>query len=369
MKISFAETESAQAEFFGRELSGHDIEVCEDAGDISPDTEIVSVFIHSKIDAEFLAAHPSLRLVVTRSTTYDHVDLNACSRCGVTVCNVGSSYGDHTVPEHIFALILALCRKLRPAMEVAAGRNFSYEALRGIELNGKTLGVVGTGRIGRQVLRLAKAFGMETIGTDSRPDREAAACIGFRYVTFARMLQLADVVSINVPLTRSTYHLFNRETFAKCRRGMILINTARGPTIDSAALIEALDAGIIAGAGLDVLEDERVMRKKAAHILTDQILAHLRESFAPVEPIGNKSMRISELGRIVHNSTLLNHPNVIVTPHIAFNSYEAVERINRTTVDNINSFIRGDPRNLIGPAPRVTLDKRSAGAKKTGGKS
>jgi D-lactate dehydrogenase len=351
MKISLAETEPGEAEFFERELKGHEVEFCNGAADCSADSDVLAVFINSKIDAPFLSRHPALRLIATRSTTFDHIDLKACAEKHVAVCCVGGSYGDHTVPEHIFALILALCRKLRPALEVVAGRSFSYEALRGIELNGKTLGVVGTGRIGCQVLKLAKAFGMETLGTDSHRDPEAAASLGFRYVSFSRMLQHAHFISINVPLTPSTYHLFNRETFAKCRPGMILINTARGPIIDSEALIDALNSGIIAGAGLDVLEDERVMRKKAAHILTEQILERLHESFAPVEPLAPNLMRISEVRSIMHNSTLLGHPNVLVTPHIAFNSHEAIARINRVTVDNILGFLGGNPQNLVETKP------------------
>jgi len=343
MNIAFSETEPAEEEFFEKELRGHRIEFCDDAGDCAPDTEVLSIFINSKIDARFLAQHPALRLIATRSTTADHIQLDACARRGVKVCTVGS-YGDNTVPEHVFALILALCRKLRSAMEVTAGRRFSYEDLRGVELNGKTLGVVGTGRIGRQVLRLAKAFGMETIGSDSNPDPAAVGTLGFRYVSFPRMLRLADFISINVPLNPSTFHLFKRETFAKCRRGLILINTARGAIIDSEALIEALDSGIVAGAGLDVLEDERVMRKRAAHILTEQILERMHDAFSPVEPIGNDPLRISEVRRLMHNSTLLGHPNVIVTPHIAFNSHEAIARISRATVDNINAFLAGSPQ-------------------------
>jgi len=363
MKISFIETEPGEEEFFEKELKGHQIEFCGAAADCAPDTEALSIFIESKIDEPFLAAHPALRLIVTRSTTYDHIQLDACARHRVAVCHVGGSYGDNTVPEHIFALILAICRKLRTAMDVVAGHSFSYEALRGIELNGKTLGVVGTGRIGRQVLRLAKAFGMETLGTDSHRDLEAAAGLGFRYVSFSRMLKLADFVSINVPLTASTYHLFNRESFAKCRRGLILINTARGPIIDSEALIEALNSGIIAGAGLDVLEDERVMRKKAAHILTEQILERLHDSFAPVEPLANDPRRISEVRRLMHNSTLLGHPNVLVTPHIAFNSFEAIARIDRITVENIRAFISGTPQNLLEIKPRASLAARRKMAK------
>jgi D-lactate dehydrogenase len=364
MKIALAETEPGELGFFEKALRQHDIEFCDAAADCSPDTEALSVFISSNIDARFLAGHPALRLIATRSTTFDHIDLDACAARGVTVCNVGGSYGDHTVPEHIFALILALCRKLRPAMEVVAGRSFSYEALRGVELNGKTLGVIGTGRIGTQVLRLAKAFGMETVGFDSHPDKQLAETLGFRYVSFSRMLRVADVVSINVPLTPNTYRLFNRDTFAKCRRGLVLINTARGPIIESEALVEALDSGIIAGAGLDVLEDERVMRKRAAHILTEQILEHLHDSFAPVEPLGNNARRISEVRSIMHNSTLLAHPNVIVTPHIAFNSVEAIARINKITVENINAFLDGKPANVVraqpAASPRPKSSKRSA---------
>ena len=209
MNISFAETEPGQEEFFKKLLKGHRLEFCAVA-DCAPDTEVLSIFIESRIDEHFLDEHPDLKLIATRSTTYDHVDLAGCERREVAVCNVGSSYGDNTVPEHIFALILAFCRKLRSAREVIEGKNFSYESLRGIELNGKTMGVIGTGRIGRQVLRLAKAFGMKLLGTDSNPDPEIAANLGFKYVTFSKMLKLADVVSINDPLTASTYHLFNR---------------------------------------------------------------------------------------------------------------------------------------------------------------
>ena len=360
MKIALAETETAEVEFFEKELGQHELEFCESADDCSEDIDGLSIFINSKIDARFLAARPNLKLIVTRSTTYDHVDLEACGQHGVLVSHVGGSYGDHTVPEHIFALMLALARKLRPAlMEVVSGHSFSYEALRGVELHGRTLGVIGTGRIGRQVLKLAKAFGMETIGYDSRPDRALESDLGFKYVSFAKMLKLADFVSINVPLTPATYHLFNRDTFAKCRRGMTIINTARGPIIESESLVEALDSGIIAGAGLDVLEDERIMRKRAAHILTEQILAHLHESFAPVEPLGHNARRISEVKTIMHNNALVSHPNVIVTPHIAFNSVEAMDRINRITVENIKAFIAGTPQNLITAPPSAPRRKRS----------
>jgi D-lactate dehydrogenase len=351
MKISFVETGKSEDALFAKEFKRHEVEFCDRIDDCSLDSEALSIFINSKIDVGFLTAHPALRLITTRSTTWDHIDLKTCARRHVTVCNAGPSYGDNTVPEHTFALILAISRKLRPAMEV--GRSFNYEDLRAVELKGKTLGVVGVGRIGRQVLRLARAFGMETLGCDSLRDPEAAAALGFRYVTFARMLRLADFISIHVPLCPSTFHLFNRDTFARCKPGLILINTARGPIIDSEALIDALNAGMVAGAGLDVLEDERVMRKKAANILTEQIVEHLQQPYAPLEPLGNDPVRISEVRSLMHHSILVAHPNVIVTPHIAFNSFEAIERINRITVDNIRAFISGAPQNLVGPKARA----------------
>jgi D-lactate dehydrogenase len=365
MNIAFSETEPAEEIFFEKELGDHRIEFCDDVADCAPDTEAVSTFINSKIDSDFLEQHPALKLIATRSTTHDHIQLDACAQRGVTVCCVGS-YGDNTVPEHVFALMLAICRKLRLAMEMAGGRRFSYEDLRGYELHGKTLGVIGTGRIGRQVLRLAKAFGMETIGFDSNPDPAAAEELGFRYVAFPRLLGMADFISINVPLNPATYHLFDRDTFAQCKPGMVLINTARGAIINSEALIDALNAGVVMGAGLDVLEDERVMRKRAANILTEQILERLHESFAPLEPMDNDPVRISEVRKLMHNSTLMNHPNVVGTPHIAFNSHEALERINRCTVENITAYLAGAARNVVNngnPTPKTPVPKKKRAAR------
>lgn len=347
MKIYFVEIEPLEGEFFERELSGEELRFCDAIEDVEADAEVLSIFIHhAKIDAPFLDQHPALRLIATRSTTHDHIDLEACEARGVTVCCVGS-YGDHTVTEHTFALILALCRRLHQAMEANNARTFSYESLRGVELNGKTLGVLGAGRIGRQTLRIGKAFGMDTLACDIHRDAATAAEIGFEYVTFDELLARSQFISINLPLTPETFHLFNSKTFAKCRRDVIIINTARGRIIDSDALIEALDAGIVGGAGLDVLEDERVMRKKASHIISEQIIEHLHESFAPVEPLVQSAERAEELRQLMQNSQLLARPNVVFTPHIAFNSVEAIERINRTTADNIKAFIAGAPRNVV----------------------
>jgi D-lactate dehydrogenase len=189
---------------------------------------------------------------------------------------------------------------------------------------------------------------MEPLACDVAPDAGAATEIGFEYATFDELLARSHFISINVPLTAETFHLFNRDTFSKCRPGVILINTARGRIIDSDALIEALDAGIVGGAGLDVLEDERVMRRNASHIISEQIIEHLSAAaFAPEEPLVQTADRAEELRQIMHNSDLLAHPNVVFTPHIAFNSVEAIERINRATADKIKAFFAVARRNAV----------------------
>lgn len=337
MKIGFLEIEPAEAAVFEAAFPEEELEQYEQLSDVPAEVEVLSIFIHSKIDAGFLAAHPALKFIATRSTTTEHIDLEACARRGIAVRNV-PSYGDYTVTEHTFALILALARRLRQAMASQNFGSFSLESFRSMELHGKTLGSVGAGRIGRQTLRLGKAFGMETLVCEIQPDPEAAAAYGFQYVDFPTLLSRSHIISINVPLTPETFHLFDRDTFSKCRRGVLLINTARGRIIDSEALIDALDAGIVGGAGLDVLEDERVMHKSAGQIITSQIIEHLQSFGGSREPRAADPVRVREVARLMHNSALLSHPHVVFTPHVAFNSSEAIDRINRATIENIRAF-------------------------------
>jgi D-lactate dehydrogenase len=337
MKLCFADLEPHDREFFAEAFSGDEISFCDSSEEVPDDAEAVSVFIGSRITAEFLERHPAVKLIATRSTTTDHIDLRACAARGVSVRTV-ESYGDHTVTEHTFALILMLTRRMREAIASDSRRAFSYEALRSTELHGKTLGVIGTGRIGRQTLRLGRAFGMDTVGLDVSPDPIAAVEIGFRYVELEELLRSSHVISLHVPLTVQTFHLLNRATFSQCRRGAFLINTARGALIETQALVEALDAGIIGGAGLDVLEDERVMRRNASKIISEQIIERLHVSYAPAEPLVQGPDRADEVRRLMRNSELLSRPNVVCTAHIAFNSVEAIARINHATAQNIKAF-------------------------------
>ena len=192
------------------------------------------------------------------------------------------SYGDHVVAEHTFALLLAVARRLRESMTLQGdSSHFSYEKLRGFELRSlKTFGIIGAGRIGLCTIPIAKSFGMKVIACDIRPRPKLAKEGGFRYVAFEELLAGSDIISLHASLNHSSYHILNRGAFAKCRPGVVIINTARGKLIDTNALIEALDQGIVRGAGLDVLGEESVMRRRAERIISDQIIQKVRE---PVE--------------------------------------------------------------------------------------
>jgi D-lactate dehydrogenase len=337
VKITFVEAERGEQEFFDHELPDHELEFVDRLEEVSPDAEIVSVFISSRIDDTFLNEHPGVRLIATRSTTLDHIDCEACRRRGVAICAI-HSYGDHTVAEHTFALLLGLSRRLRDVMEGQRQGAFSFDALRGFELRGKTLGLIGAGRIGRQVIPIARSFGMPVLIHDPYLGATGKE-LGVPNVSLDELLSRSDIISLHATLTPETYHLLNGETLGKCRRGVIIINTARGGLIDTAALSEALASGQVAGAGLDVLEAENVMRKKAADIVAAEIVERLRSPFAPTEYRDPEHLR--HFCELMHSEKILNRRNVVFTPHIAFNSLEAIERINREIVANIRAFTVG----------------------------
>ena len=346
MKIYFTEAEPSERMKFVSELEDHDVFFADDLDEVGEDADVLSTFIYSTINQEFLERHPSLKLVATRSTTWDHIDLKKCAEYGVAVCNI-SSYGDYTVAEHTFALILALTHRLREVAEASKQHSFSYESLRCIELRGKTLGVIGTGRIGLETIRLAKAFGMRVIANDIHPRPDLAELMGYRYVRLDELLRDSHVISLHASLTPAAFHLIDRAALSKCKPGVFLINTSRGALIDTKALLEALDAGIVGGAGLDVLEEETVMRRDSSDIIGDQIVRHMQSVFGGMTATAQDPTRIKELQDLMHNERLLAHPGVVFTPHVAFNSVEAHERIRRMTLENIRSFLTGNPINVL----------------------
>ncbi|HEY5753601.1 MAG TPA: NAD(P)-dependent oxidoreductase [Chthoniobacterales bacterium] len=349
MKIYFVETEPLERQFFTEQLEDQELYFASNLEEVEADAEVVSTFIHSRLDGAFLDRHPAVKLIATRSTTYDHLELESCAKRNVTMCIV-PSYGDHVVAEHTFALLLAVARRLREALAMRRDDCFSYEALQGFELRSKTFGVVGTGRIGVQTIPIAKSFGMNVIAYDPRPRPELENELGFRYVPFEELLAASDIISLHASLNPSSYHILNRETFAKCRPGVVIINTARGKLIDTEALIEALDHGVVHAAGLDVLGEEAVMRRRAGQIISEQIIRRLQQE-PVVAPKGKEGdpRRVKEIEKLMHLGDLLLRPDVVCTPHIAFNCVEAIQRINRVTVENIKAFVRGTPINTLSP--------------------
>jgi D-lactate dehydrogenase len=292
------------------------------------DAEVVSCFIRSIVDVRALATMPAVRLVATRSTGTDHVDLAACAARGVAVANV-PGYGDVTVAEHTFALLLALSRRIHAAALRTAAGDFSTDGLTGFDLEGRTLGVVGAGAIGRHVARIARGFGMIVLAHDVVEDAETARTLGMRYVPLDALVAEADVVSLHVPALPATRHLFDRARLALMRRGAILLNTARGSLVDTEALLGALESGHLAGAGLDVLDGEQYLADELQILGAPDLQARLRA--------------------LVYAHRLLRRPDVVFTPHVAFNSREALARIVSRTVDTIRRFVSGAPVETIRP--------------------
>jgi D-lactate dehydrogenase len=291
------------------------------------DAEVVSPFVNSRLDAGVLARLPRLKLIATRSTGYDHIDLDYCRAHGIIVCNV-PDYGDSTVAEHVFALLLAISRHLIEAVQRTRRGVFGQADLRGFDLKGRCLGVIGTGRIGRRVIAIAKGFGMEVVAFDTAPDEAVACELGFRYAGFGEVLTEADILTLHVPSSPATVYLIRDGEFAAMKPGAILINTARGNIVDTAALVRALKSGKIGAAGLDVLPQEPLLRDEA-------------------EIFRGGQYSLAELHTLLASNVLLRFPNVLVTPHNAYNTEDAVHRIIETTLANIEAFARGKPQNVV----------------------
>ena len=322
MKIAFLELHDWEENYLRERIDPrHKI-----VATLVPDAEVVSPFIYTKMTAEVLTKLPKLKLIATRSTGFDHIDVAECAKRGVTVCNV-PFYGENTVAEHTFALILALSRKVHEAFVRVRAGNFSLDGLRGFDLKDKTIGVVGAGHIGLHVIRIARGFGMKVVAFDVRRDHFLAEVLGFDYADLDSLLGRSDIITLHAPYNKHTHHLINRDNVSKIKRGAILINTARGGLIDTEALLTALDKGILAGAGLDVLEGEESIYEESA-LLGDAV--------------NPEKLRIA-----IQNHVILKKPNVVFTPHNAFNSQEALERILDTTADNIQSFVAGQSKNVV----------------------
>ena len=296
------------------------------------DAEVISVFINSEVRKDVIDALPNLKLVTTRSMGYDHIDVAYAKSKNITVSSV-PCYGANTVAEFTFALILALSRKIIPAYHnLREDDSFSLKNLMGFDLHGKTIGVIGTGKIGRHVIGIARGFEMNILAFDKTPDTEFASKTGFEYVSLPELLSRADIVTIHVPYSEETHHMINKENVSGIKRGALLVNTARGEIVETDALVWGLAEGIIAGVGLDVLEGERYMKEEAAFLINNR----------------EEAMETKEGFRTILESHALVHDRrVIATPHMAFFSKEAIDEILKTTAENIKGFANNAPQNVV----------------------
>lgn len=332
MKIACFETEEWEKDILSKSFPGHEVSFFD--GHATPDsvqparnTEVLSTFIYSRLTADVLSLLPDLKLIVTRSTGYDHIDVSYCRDHGITVCNV-PAYGVNTIAEHTFGLILALSRKLIPSVDRTRKGNFSLDGLRGFELAGKTIGIIGFGHIGDRVAELARAFRMTVLVTTRHPKTDEAARIGVSFVTLEDLLSASDIVTVHVPATAQTNHLINKNNIGRMKKGSFLINTSRGTTVETEAILVGLDNGTLAGVGLDVLEEECSL-KEERQLLTREFL------------------ETCDLKTQIFNRMLLMKENVIITPHNAFNSTEALREIVAITTDDILAWTQGKPINVV----------------------
>ena len=290
--------------------------------------DMAGVFVDSAVDASIVESLPNLKFIAALSTGYDHIDCVACAAKGILISSV-PFYGENTVAEYAFALILALSRKIREASaRVQKEGSFRLDGLRGFDLAGKTIGIVGTGHIGQHAARMAKGFGMNVIAFDAYPNEAFAKEVGFPYVTLPELLAQSDIVTLHVPYMPATHHLINKENIGTMKRGAYLINTSRGAVVETEALAMALKNGKLGGAGLDVLEEEGVMKDELGSLVAGAM--------------GADASKIA-----IENQALFAMPNVIVTPHNAFNTTEGFTRILDTTIDNIVAFVSGAPTNVV----------------------
>lgn len=335
-EIYFVGTCADEEEYLRDFLPGFALHFLRDLKQVPEDASVLCVDIHNRVNKKILARLGGLRMVATRSTSCDHIDREACEAAGVQVFPV-SNYGENTVAEHVFALLLAFTRKLRKCYDSVRTGRLRAEELRGWDLFGKTLGVIGCGRVGLHVVRVASGFRMRVLGHDSHPHPFHTELLDFAYADLDTIFRESDILTLHVPVNASTKNLLNRETIARCKPGVIIINTARGGLMDLDAVTEALESGQIGGLGLDVLEDERIFHGGASNILGRQIAERVRVE----ENEEQEGSRVEEIRRLMRSHRLLQHPNVVFTPHTAFNSHEAIRRICECTAENIKTFAEG----------------------------
>ncbi|MCR5305660.1 MAG: 2-hydroxyacid dehydrogenase [Oscillospiraceae bacterium] len=312
MRIAFFDAKAYDKpsfEHFGAErgikFKFYETKLTEDTAELARNCDGVCTFVNDTLNAAVLEKLADLdcKYLALRCAGYNNVDMKAAGDCGLRVVHV-PAYSPHAVAEHAMALLLTSVRRIHKAYIRTRDFNFSLNGMTGFDLYGKTVGVVGTGRIGRVFINICKGFGMNVIAYDKFPAKDA----DFPYVSLEELLSQSDIISLHCPLTDETRHLINCETIQLMKKGVVVINTSRGALIDAECLLEGIKSRRIGAACLDVYEEETdyFFEDLSGHILNDDILARL-----------------------------ISMPNVIVTSHQAFLTEEALSNIAETTVNNI----------------------------------
>lgn len=329
MHITLYSSKAYERPFFAaaNAQAGHtfthlDAKLCATTAALASGSEAVCIFVNDDASApvlEALAAQGT-KLLLLRSAGFNHVDVAAADRLGIAVARV-PAYSPHAVAEHAVALMLTLNRKTHRAFNRVREQNFSLDGLMGFDMHGKTVGVVGTGKIGEIVSRILQGFGCRLLASDPVLN-PACAAMGVKNVPLSQLLKDSDIITLHAPLTPATKHLINAEALASIKPHAMLINTSRGALIDTPALIAALKGSRVGSVGLDVYEEEGDLffRDLSGQALQDDVFARL-----------------------------MTFPNVLITAHQGFCTHEACEAIARTTLENATSFARGaiHPANLV----------------------
>jgi len=327
--MAFYEVEPWQEEYLQKQLEGHELyffEYCLSSPDVIAD-EVRDVDILSTMGRGHHPNKPALdrfqelKFIALRCTGFDHVDLEECKRRNITVSNV-PAYGDNTVAEQGFCLLLALMRRFPQYNSMVAAEDFSVGPI-GFDLKGKTLGVVGAGRIGLYAIKIGRGFGMDVLAYDIIFNDFARETLGYEYVSLEELLKNSDVISLHAPYNKYTHHMINKDNIKLIKPGAVLVNTARGAIVELGALKQALEEGILSGAALDVIEGEELLLKD-------------RDQLTPEE-----RMIVEQILAIIKRD------NVVFTPHIAYYTREAAERILDTSIANIKAFLEGHPQNIV----------------------
>ncbi len=330
MKIAYITPYDGEKEIVTKLLEGHEVVfhdemIDSEVPEACKDADVISIFVNSKLTEEMIDSMPNLKMIALRSMGYDHVPVQYAYGKGIKIGYV-PRYGAQTVAEHAFSLMLALSRQVYPMYQLLRERgDLDVAKYEGFDLCGKTLGVIGTGNIGKRSVEIAKGFRMNVEAFDVYPDQEFADKMGFTYSSFEEVLGKSDIITFHVPATPENVHMLNAETLQKTKPGAYIINTARGTLIDTVALLKAVKSGHLTGAGLDVFEGEEYLKDEMKLLDPAEVVE---------EPIWRA---------FVAEHELLDLENVIVTPHMAFNTTEAKLEITETTTQNILASMEGEP--------------------------